>query len=202
MWYRIELNKDGSVASCTEVEACVLEGRNVRYVEANSKFLACVLVQKWWKNRAQENRREKKMADRRFQAGLCKCGATAKPGRQRCPGCQARSAQLKREVRAGRAPLHGYSRTDAERAQAAFRRQESLKKRNDSRYEKAKQVAGASNPKKARRIALEQALAKFDQLTVDAYRAWLVREIQAVTPKIGAYSVLKETLEQHHPEAE
>ncbi len=50
MWYRVELNKDGSVSSVAEVETSVAtdKGRLTRYIEAGSKAEASNLAAKWW----------------------------------------------------------------------------------------------------------------------------------------------------------
>ncbi len=47
MWFRVEVHKDGSVSSCTEVEACTKAGKHVRYVEADSRDKACAAAVLW-----------------------------------------------------------------------------------------------------------------------------------------------------------
>jgi N-methylhydantoinase A/oxoprolinase/acetone carboxylase beta subunit len=51
MWYRLEIGKDGSIASCTEVAASFEDGKHVRYVEADSQTEALAKALTWYQEK-------------------------------------------------------------------------------------------------------------------------------------------------------
>jgi hypothetical protein len=48
MWFRVQLRKDGSIASCASVEAGKSDGEHVRYIEAPDRAKACAEALAWW----------------------------------------------------------------------------------------------------------------------------------------------------------
>jgi hypothetical protein len=181
MWYRIELNKDGSVASCMEVEACISEGRNVRYVEADSRGAALKLVAAWWRRKAKDTEYYRKRAEAARLAGACsRCRIRPRAGGAKtCAACADQNKKLRDAYHTGaRVKSRRKDMTDDERAAAAQRRLVSM--RNHMAGERA--LCGGGNPKKVRRVALEQVLAKFDELSPAAFRSWVQDEIAKLKP--------------------
>lgn len=197
MWYRIEVGKEGEILSCQEVEAALANGRNVRYVEADSKPRAIGLVQEWFRNRADR----KRISDQHRNAGRCYCGQPREPGRVKCRACidsnKAASARYKARKFAGAdIPLlqAAASKTDAERAAVMERRLE---------WRKWMTRAGR------RALLLEklrETLVQFDKMTPRVFRAWLESEVRRLeTADIRKRSVASELSPrraiQHRPVA-
>ncbi len=99
MIYRVEIRKDGSIASCVEVESAVKDRGRVYYVEAEDKVRACVLAKKSFERLAAGYLR---IQAERQANGICKaCGKNkAKPGVLQCQGCTESSTARLRERRA------------------------------------------------------------------------------------------------------
>ena len=57
MWYRVELNKDGSVHACQQVDARDFDRRRIVYVEATNKAEAIQRAISWASLTAPEQRR-------------------------------------------------------------------------------------------------------------------------------------------------
>ena len=98
MWFRVELNKDGSVSTCTHVEARSTEaGRQVYYIEAESDTFACASAVSRYK--AYIDRQRESMVERRAArkaAGLCReCQKPVGNGKLRCAECLAHERDIR-----------------------------------------------------------------------------------------------------------
>jgi hypothetical protein len=99
MWFRVELNRDGSVLSCREVEAQLPgEGRHVYYIDAQLKQYAIGSAQQRYERyKARQRESVQERRNKRREQSLCpECGA-ATSGGVWCEGCLER----KRGLRAG-----------------------------------------------------------------------------------------------------
>lgn len=177
MWYRIELNKDGSIRSCAEVEACATEGRNVRYVEADSRKDALVLVAAWWR-RAETMRRnnQARITDCK-KRGICvHCRSRPAEGDWRCGVCrQAQRDSADRSRRRARGEdiprLVSHAKTDEARAASVLRDRETRARRLVRQYSRDWRMGGNLAIR-----TLSRVLASYDS-NPDGFRAWLVSEI-------------------------
>jgi hypothetical protein len=191
MWYRIELNKDGSVKSCAEVEACIVEGKHIRYVEADSRASAVGLVQAWWRQRAAVAERTRNYR----QKGLCDCSRPVERGRKSCEACRSRRRESQKRCRARQngeiIPLRSSkpAATDAERALAVKRIRDNARSRSRERRRDMSDVS------RSRLRALTEVLRQFDRATPRAFRAWLVAEIDKLTPTGRVDAALREILD-------
>lgn len=96
MWFRIELHKDGSVASAEQVDERLKDGRHVFYVESDSKEHACINALRQYEAYKERQRLGKQAARaKRAAAGGCtECGAPAN-GRRRCEACLKRDREVR-----------------------------------------------------------------------------------------------------------
>lgn len=90
MWFRVEIRKDGGIASCEQVSGSIGEqGSSVFYVEAESKEAAIALSAERWRER--KRAREQALKELREKAdritGLCACGNPLEPFRAKCRAC-------------------------------------------------------------------------------------------------------------------
>ncbi len=96
MWFKVVLNKDGSVASCVEAAQSIDQGRTILFVEANNKEDAL---------RAAKVRRSiyKLEYDRKLTSlGLCRdCRRPAVDGQTRCARCRDKKRHEDRQRSAG-----------------------------------------------------------------------------------------------------
>lgn len=86
--WRIELNKQGSVVSCKEVESIRKGTNRVLYMEAMNPTEACSAAEIYWKNESERKaellRRQRAKQD---EAGLCsywRCKSSPMPGMRMC----------------------------------------------------------------------------------------------------------------------
>lgn len=96
MWYRIELNKDGSVHSCVEAAPSLEQGRLVVFVEAATKALA--LEASVVRRRQRKVQYDVKLKN----LGLCvNCRRPASHGKTRCDSCCEQKRSEDRQRKAG-----------------------------------------------------------------------------------------------------
>lgn len=149
MWYKIVLNKDGSVASCEEAAPSLDEGRCVLFVEAASKQAAI--------EAAKVRRNSRKLAyDAKLKAlGLCvDCRKPAALGKTKCPAC----IELQRTRDRARANGAYIPLTPEQRSQLR---------------------TGRKHTNNERLILLYECRRVFDERGAKAFRAWLQSEIDA-----------------------
>ncbi len=93
MWFRIEMNKDGSVLKAEHVEAKLTGGgRFVVYVDAETKESAIASAVSRYQRYLEKQRTDKKArVDARKNSGRCvDCGRPGVLGRVRCQRCAER----------------------------------------------------------------------------------------------------------------
>lgn len=173
MWYRIELNKDGSIATCVEVEESHRNSRSVRYVEAVSREEACAAILLWHKN---EKDRSIRNYEKRRRAGLCYCcGAPARPGMSECADCSDRKNAHKRAVRAGLTEKVARPHA-ADPLALALRIKERVLVAAALKNERRREV-GLTSRLCLRRAFFREVLEQFDKLDPAELRAWLCGEL-------------------------
>ena len=98
MIYRVEVRKDGSIASCDLVESALKNGGLVCYIDAKTAAEACVKAKTYWSNV------HTRAAARRE---CVSCKALVAPGKFRCPGCmriRAEEEQARKRLKASMRP--------------------------------------------------------------------------------------------------
>lgn len=158
-WFRIETGADGSILSCTEVEAKGRSGAVVRYYEAVSASKACDAAKEWAKARRERaNARHKRIVS----IGICaSCGGSSRKGKCLCQGCADRRATLAKSLRLGR-PLLTKRHASPVEAKEAYRASARASRR----------ALGNTSGCIYRAI-----LIKLDTKGPSKFRAWLVSEI-------------------------
>jgi hypothetical protein len=173
MWFRIELHKDGSVASCTEVEGSFSgSGKSVHYVEADTKAAAIqILADKYKKRRAAEKtRRQDKRA-----AGICVNCPASTDGGPLCVACRLKHRAANRDLYRRKckgenvvAPTR-YT-TDEQRA---LRAQLDAERARIRARDHARRTGETGYSRTLRRV-----LSHFDSMSPKAFRAWLVDSLE------------------------
>jgi len=180
MIYRVEIRKDGAVASCNVVESALRNGGRIYYVEAPSKERAIDLVKKAFARLAAK-------ADRRLaeDPGLCRqCMKRQTNGKSLCPVCMENQKRLVSEMRdIARLPPDERARALSERAvsnrekRADQYREMGLKsaakhrERANARWDAATFVASADQA-----IVLRQCLRAYDRDPAN-FRSWLLAKL-------------------------
>jgi hypothetical protein len=157
MWWRIELDKSGAIKTCEQVELAAKSTSLVRFVEANSKAEACSDVKSWHRRYLEKAReRTRSRIESARAKGMC-VGCKARPAkahRSTCQRCLDQTVKRRRDVRNG-APVRVL--LTPEQAQAHVRESKERARRN--------------------RVLIE-CLKQFDARGPEAFRAWLVAEIE------------------------
>jgi hypothetical protein len=103
MFWRVELDKEGSIKSCDYVPEQGRNGGKVIYVEAETKALACAAAKSWYAGRQRRSREGLERARAKGKCGSCK-SRNARPGKASCQQCcDAAADQKKRKRQAVRA---------------------------------------------------------------------------------------------------
>lgn len=167
MWFRIELHKDGSVASCAEVEGSFKDSKHVLFVEADNKQTAIRDAARRYRERFRKATNER--YHRQRAKGLCMCGAPL-TGKTKCEKCLAEQNEGSRRRR--EAIRNGTYVPPKAMADELF-----LKKRRDAtvRYQKkwserAREIYWADD---LNIPTLKKVLAQYDKLSPRAFRSWL-----------------------------
>lgn len=173
MWFRIELHKDGSVASCTEVEGSIKDSKHVFYVEADSKTAALRLIAKNWreKHRRDQSIRNKARLNRLREQGRCfDCEDPAMPGHRRCETDMRRHRELTNARRAAKRDGTFKPRRRPDDVELYIKRLH----KDRGRFRKLKSRGRDDNWTDDLNIpTLRKVLAKYDTLSPRAFRAWL-----------------------------
>lgn len=105
-WFRVEQSTDGSILSCTEVDAKGRKGAHVRYYEATDSAAACAFAKEWFARRKAGALRSVNARHARLIAqGLCtSCGHKPLVNKRHCKDCRQRARDRSRELYAGAAP--------------------------------------------------------------------------------------------------
>ncbi len=175
MWFRIEQNKDGSIATCTAVETSCGSRGAVHYIEADTAESACKILLARYAKHAEN---ERKTRESRLAVGACySCGsAEVMPGDKRCTECKAKQVRAARGYRARKTQgitSRKHSKTDEDRVGVAMRRLEGHAK-------------AASSALIIRRYAMQRCLEAFDRMTPRNFREWLAEELHKAREKEAA----------------
>lgn len=178
MWFRVEQNKDGSVASAEYVEASSKNSRYVTYVEADSKESAIALVVNKYQRQLERLRTNAIQRYRsRLAAGLCResgCDSPPVDGQTRCKKHRAKG----REVDRARGRLRGKPRPPIE--ERALRAAHLAKERNQREQASSLATFGMSRTLLSmQRKYFREALAAYDE-NPRGIRAWLVAKLKSL----------------------
>lgn len=169
-WFRIETAKDGSILSCSEVEAKGKGGGVVRFYEAADAADACAQAKAWYAAERQRcNAGVKQRAAARKARGLCISCKTPSPDFARCKTCRDRYAEYQRLQKSGL----------SNKRQAADPVEQLQRKKDRAAAFKAKKGGSA-------KYQYSLILSKLDKLSpgeAPAFRAWLVGKIEAAKTK-------------------
>lgn len=87
-WYRVELDKDGTVVSCAQCEAPSRPGYRVFYTwEASEDAATRKAVARYQAYLTKQREDQRTRRARNKQAGKCQCGRAPKPGQEQCQVC-------------------------------------------------------------------------------------------------------------------
>jgi hypothetical protein len=173
MWFKVTINKDGSVASCENVGAALENGKTVRYVEADSSEAALKIVAAWQRDREQRHVRERAKYQQMKASGLClHCLKVPRvPDRVHCAACLEWHRAYARDRYHGR--IDTGLRPEAERAkafgEARDRKLKKMRERPGGNYGFARAVT--------RRELLAEVLKNYDLLPPEEFRVWLSSEL-------------------------
>lgn len=192
MWWRVVLDKDGSIKSCDQVEASEKGSATIVFIRANSKVEACVDAKEWLLHKQdltkQRWEREKQHKSGTALCSVCSCKRIAEGGRSLCRYhldlARLRAARSKRER--GRNTSISASIPVSEEALAVFgsgRRPKRYASPEEQRAAFMKANTEAQARSRLLRIQLTTVLEKFDELGARRFRLWLVCEIQERTAK-------------------
>jgi|SRR6188508_316119 len=174
MFWKVEIDKEGSILSCETVASIGKNGSRVIYVEAETKVDACTNAKAWHEHKKAYMRTfTKERRDKRIRDGMCTgCGKNrAREGRRTCTTCANSQSARDKSGGAGRELLT---------PEEAARRQEAQS--TDWRRRR-----GGSKGSTLRGV-----LHKFDEMNPDTFRLWLVGEIARID------SEFKDPVEHFH----
>lgn len=183
MWFRVELHKDGSVASCETVEGKLNDGKHVFYVEADTKEKALAHVVLMHR-RHLERSRIKEAARRARRANEERCRDCHQPkvaGKTLCEEHLRRQRESQRRLRE-----HG-ARPPRNPDVAAVAFQASKKRGYEAQKAFARQAYGMTHSDASRRRSfLRETLAAYLANPREIH-AWLVTELAklGVRPELG-----------------
>lgn len=181
MWFRIELNKDGTVASCAAVESSAGEaGGGVYFIEAQAPEEALRIASEAYQVRVGRSRRRYAI---RILSGRCPgCGGERDESFVLCERCRSRARKRSRAVRAGEHDPEARPRARTPEQMAA----RELRRQGDERRRQS--IAHLLQSTKRKQATLAEALAQFDALGPSMFREWLVTEIAKLggqSPEVG-----------------
>lgn len=177
MWFRIELNKDNSIASCEATSGSRNEGRAVHYVEAESKGSAiALLLSRYASNNEARRKAARTRADALRAEGLCRrCGRNkCSLGLTTCTDCLAKRNARHAERAAG-APILDQRATSVNQKLAAQARRQ--------QYDVSKAMRKAAGYLIMVRVAYARCLKSFDEMTPAVYRTWLAEALRLASEK-------------------
>ena len=163
LWWRVELDREGSIKSCEQVEYASTPGRLVRFVQANAKDLACAAAKAWYAKRlAGYKKNSATRRESRKREGKCiRCSRPKQPERLSALLC-VRCCQLAAEAEKLRAQSPRPLKTAAEQHQIFL-----------------ESMARSRRKRVYANISLVGLLERFDAAGPEAFRAWLVERIEA-----------------------
>jgi hypothetical protein len=157
VWWRVLLDRDGSVRSCEQVEAVEKDGQSAVFVQANNAAQAVMRAKSWLERRRASRRRSEAKRKERNRDGICRdCKEPVCATSRRY--CQE---HLEHHRELGRRWYHGESTPRQER----------------SPLEMQQHVNEQARGYRRQQVQLNDVLEKYDTLSPRAFRAWLVSEI-------------------------
>jgi hypothetical protein len=167
VWWRVELDKDGSIKTCDAVEASQKGSTYLRFVEAETKAHACTTVKKWYETKKRNAAVQSARAyASRKAAGTClMCTQPKAPGRAMCE-LHLRVHREAEQRRRNGDTSHARPHVPPAIQLAAER-------------ERGRVWARAHGGSEGR--MMRRCLKQFDALGPEAFRAWLVSEIERRT---------------------
>lgn len=183
MWFRVELHKDGSVASCETVEGKLKDGKHVFYVEAETREKALKeVVRRYQRSLDYHREYERRRRETRRANNQCsRCTEARVPGKAMCK----RHLEIARElVAAGRNSGQREKKSLEERAAA---HEESAKRSTSASNSRSRERFGMSTPYASvcRRVLLE-VLEAYDDNPA-GFRSWLTGALERLGTREGAY---------------
>lgn len=182
MWFRVELHKDGSVASCETVEGKLKDGKHVFYVEADTKAAALSKVVRQYQRSLEIGRASGRARSERLRAeNKCwRCGKPREPGKSMCRKHLDDANRLRK-----RGPLRKRPETLEERAlahDAAVKRSHS---KTRDRYGMSPIYLSV-----CRRVLVE-VLAAYDDDPA-GFREWMQKKLDELGVEDGSYEPILE----------
>lgn len=187
MWWRIELDKKGVVIRCDEVEQPERNARYVRYIEAETGEGASKDALAWVAARRAHARSN---YQRNITKGECVkrqagCTVVPVPGKRSCQKCLDRGAVVRSNIKKRRAAgdIADHRRKYASADEA---RQAALDRRRATGERIRHELSTGRLVRQGDWLAMPyaEALALFDQLGPEMFRAWLVEGAeQAALPQ-------------------
>lgn len=159
-WWRVAMDRDGSVHSCEQIELVATPGRVVGYVyvQANDRAAAVAKARAWYERRKEIRRKaDQKRSAARKAKGMCRD----------CPAKVCAESML-------------YCAEHLARHREAVRRHD----RGETRHPRPNPIAAMKHDQKRRKLYQHQmmhlgrVLQKFDDLGPSGFRVWLVTEIE------------------------
>jgi 3'-phosphoadenosine 5'-phosphosulfate sulfotransferase (PAPS reductase)/FAD synthetase len=167
MWFKVELNGDGSVASCEPVESARQNGKTVVYIDALDKAEAMRLAKKEYMLRYNAAYFQNKKSQ-----GCAAC-TTADPavGSIYCEQCRERK-------RAQRTALDLRKKIEALPPSAPIKERKVAERKLKELNVKVKALAKKKGPRGAKLVTLMWVLREFDRRSGRGFRDWLVEAIK------------------------
>lgn len=176
MWFRVEAYKDGSIKSCEQVSESFADGRNVLYIEADSKAAALQAakerINRYLARRSDAYGKQKAKRASRIARGLCCECERPRVNKQHCEkhrSMEQARARRKRKLRAaGVGPKE--RTTDEVRYERDRDRDRSFRRR----------LPGNAPTLFARRAMLKRCL---DVYRTDPgnFEAWILAQIESIS---------------------
>ncbi len=181
MWFRVELHKDGSVASCETVEGKLKDGKHVFYVEAETKEKALADVVSMYRKVLERARRgaNARYSKRRAANSCGACDSPPVPGKTLCEKHLRNSLEIYRRARDRKRGLLPQAPRLSEEERAT--REESKRLEREARYkrEAVEKFGMTRSALFIRRGLLREALGAYDSDPRN-FRAWLVSKLKSL----------------------
>jgi len=175
MFWRVEIDSEGSIKTCDLAESKGKNGARVIYVEAETKHQACSAA-KLWHQRYTASKRERcrRYSDARLASG--KCGACGKePPKAGCKTCQACISKINARAKAAKAGLIEVRPRPS--PEQVLERNRERARRHAERHRRGAYAADVARIERSTRdtyLPVTLLLGKLDELGPEQFRVWLV----------------------------
>ncbi len=177
MWFRIVTNRDGSIASCEQVDSSLSNGRQTFYIEADTRAAAIkVLLDRYERNNKLRRDAAAERVSKARRDGLCShcCKRPRGAGLSYCSQCLEAKRARRAELKAGAPKLSLAASTQEQKLRAQAKR---------AQKDNAKASKKANGHFIMVRVAYARCLNALDTMTPSNYRAWLVEQLRAAQEK-------------------